>query len=249
MPRIEQGVAGTLDAVVEDLSDYAADLDASPLPTVTVQTLIAGVVQPGFPDTNIIRDDIGLYHYVWLVPDAQPAATYDVHWQGNVAGVAWDGWDTVQIVVAGSLPQPVWSDITAAIAAKLKLDFPLLMAATNEIGDSAPGSLPAAVVWPPSPRALEEGPSIDTWTGTVLVEIPVSVEGGLSQAVKQASTILDGFGDSWHTGRLLGMPTLIVNSRFVTGRLTEISTWEPHLPGVEVELEVVARVGVAGRTA
>jgi hypothetical protein len=104
MPIIAQG------ASTPPLSAYIpgpADFDASPVPTVTVLSL-AGVVQAGFPATGLVHDGLGLYHYVWAVPLAQAQATYDVHFQGNVNGVAWDGWDTVEVVAAGSVPTGTW---------------------------------------------------------------------------------------------------------------------------------------------
>ena len=104
MPIIAQGTPGTLDAVVGTPLGVAADFDALPVPTVTVQALGGGAVQAGFPASPLVHDGLGLYHYVWNVPLAQPIATYDVHFQGNVGGVAYDGWDTVEVVAAGSIP-------------------------------------------------------------------------------------------------------------------------------------------------
>lgn len=98
MPILAQGAVGNLNAVLGGI-----DWDMSPAPTVTVQTLL-GVVQAGFPSTVIVQDGLGLYHYVWDVPSDQALATYDVHFEGFVGGVAYDGWDTVEVVAAGSVP-------------------------------------------------------------------------------------------------------------------------------------------------
>lgn len=98
MPIVAQGAPGTLNAVLG-----IVDWDVSPAPTVTVLSL-SGVVQAGFPTTALIHDGLGQYHAVWNVPSAQALATYDVHFQGNVGGMAYDGWDTVEVVAAGSVP-------------------------------------------------------------------------------------------------------------------------------------------------
>jgi hypothetical protein len=103
VPIIEQDAVGNLDAVVADYLGDAADWDVSPAPTVTVQTLL-GVAQAGFPSTTIVHDGLGLYHYVWNVPIGQTIATYNVHFIGYVGGALWDGWDTVEVVAAGTAP-------------------------------------------------------------------------------------------------------------------------------------------------
>jgi hypothetical protein len=79
-----------------------------------VQTLL-GVAQTGFPAT-LVHDALGQYHYVWSVPLAQTIATYDVHFVGYVGGAPYDGWDTVYVVAAGSIPATGIFDLTAGKA-------------------------------------------------------------------------------------------------------------------------------------
>ena len=69
MPIIAQGAAGTLDAIVSDGLGDAADWDAAPAPTVTVQTLL-GVVQTGFPASPLVHDGLG-----WIAGTGRVGAT------------------------------------------------------------------------------------------------------------------------------------------------------------------------------
>ena len=123
MPIVAQGSVGTLDAVVTDLLGDAVDWDVLPPPTITVQTPL-GVVQAGFPTTvGFVHDGLGLYHFFWTVPLAQPISTYDVRFDGKVAGVDWSGWDSVQVVAAGTLPAGMYCSL-ADVKVRLAGDVP-----------------------------------------------------------------------------------------------------------------------------
>lgn len=155
---IEQGSAGTLSAVITDYIGDAVDFDVSPAPTVTVQTLL-GVAQTGFPAT-LTHDGLGLYHYDWSVPLAQTIATYDVNWLGYVGGSAYSGWDTVEVVAAGSIPTTPPATAIGAYAsltsAKARLGIP----------DTADDSLIQSL-------CDQANQYIETFTGRVLAPVPV----------------------------------------------------------------------------
>ena len=139
------------------------------------------------------------------------------------------------------MADPTWKTITAAIATKLAT-VPGIASATNEIGDSPPASLPGAVVWPPDVNLLELGMN-DVYTAPIEAEILFSGQGGTTQMIDELYTVIDGLVPAWHSGRILGLPTIVTNSKITSIAIDAITSWgDAPMPGLRVTFEVQVTV-------
>lgn len=222
MPIVEQGAAGTLSAYIPGPADW----DVAPAPTVTVQTL-AGVAQAGFPSTVIIHDGLGLYHYVWSVPAAQTTGTYNVHFAGFIGGVADDGWDTVEVVVAGASAGigRTLADIRALLNIELGVAAdgdarPYTVAARNAAISQGYAALATVGVMKPTSDTITTVSGAQSYITTV-------------QELYDASLVDSG---GYNCGRLKGRivqtasgPTLFLTLPIGDGATIAVQGWTPYV--------------------
>jgi hypothetical protein len=107
MPRVATGGTVTLRANIARSNGFPADA-----PDLTLDLVIpSGGSVAGFPVAipPIVRDDLGLYHYVWTVPADLPTSEdlggddYTATWAGTVDSAPADGSESIEIVEPGEI--------------------------------------------------------------------------------------------------------------------------------------------------
>ena len=146
------------------------------------------------------------------------------------------------------LPTLGWKAISDALATKLAT-VPGIKEATSEPDDNAPSSFPFALIEPPGFDLDEESPYVDAYEATFTVWIGFSLEGGGRQELLEEYEVLDGLVPAFRSGRRLGLPLLVRNSRIQSVRDGIVTYWgEPGFPGLEVQILVQIAETMPGRS-
>ncbi|MCX6553330.1 MAG: hypothetical protein NTY02_20380 [Acidobacteria bacterium] len=145
------------------------------------------------------------------------------------------------------MADPDWKVIADAIAAKFG-SMAGIREATADPDGAPPLMVPAAVVFPPG-FEITEDLSADVYTARFPVAIVLDGSQDLIRAAAVAWSLQNKIVPAWHSGRLLGLSTIVQNSYVAAVAFGEIVQWgEPTLPGLNIEIVVDVRVP-AQRTA
>ncbi len=146
------------------------------------------------------------------------------------------------------LPALGWKAVSDALAAKFR-GISGIAQATSEPEDNAPSSFPFALIAPPDWDLDEEGSYTDAYEATFTAWIAFSLEGGGLQMLREEYVVMDGLVPAFRTGRRLGLPLLVRNSKIVSVADAMVTYWgEPAFPGLEVRILVQLEETHAGRS-
>jgi hypothetical protein len=137
-----------------------------------------------------------------------------------------------------NLPSLGWKAVSDALAAKFA-GIAGIAQATSEPDDTPPSSFPFVLVTPPDWDLDEEAPYVDAYDATFTAWIAFSLEGGGLQMLREEYAVMDGLAPAFRTGRRLGLPLLVRNSKILSVADAMVTYWgEPAFPGLEIRVLV-----------